>query len=126
MDQALFVTLALTVVASVSTLHSELMQWTKYIRLLFAGGMDKLKKSFGADEVIEWCKEHGIEEKFKDPIKTEELKPPVSKSETLDQSTSKTIPAKNKSGNSHSKSLKPKKLKTSSGGNEIDDIFGGM
>lgn len=120
-------TLALTVVASVSTLHSELMQWTKYIRLLFTGVIDKLKNSFGADKVIEWCGEHGIEEKFKEPIKAEELKPPVSKSETPNQSTSKTIPAKNKSsGNSHSKSFKTKKVKTSSGGNEIDDIFGGI
>lgn len=125
MDQALFVTLAFAVVGSVSTLHSELMQWAKYNILLYNSGIEKLRISFGEEKVNGWCKVNGLDLKLKEKeqIKSEELKPHTQKTETKNP-PQKMIPSKNKSAFAFKN--KVKKAKTNGNNNEIDDIFGGM
>lgn len=101
------------------SLHCELMQWTKYVRILYESGVEKLQKSFGREKVAKWCGENHLEEKL---VKSEviALKEP--------QTNAPIVPSKNKPESSGSLKKKPfKKLKTSSynsNNDEIDDIFG--
>lgn len=101
------------------------MQWAKYIRLFYNSGIEKLKSSLSEERVSGWCKENGLEEKFKEPAKDEELKKPETPKPQIQKNVThqKIIPSKNKSS---SVPFKKQVKKTKSFDNEIDDIFGGI
>lgn len=111
------------VIGSVSSLHSELMQWNKYARILYESGVEKLHKLAGKDKVAQWCKENNLEEEL---TKSEAVALPPAPKEP--QTKPQTVPSKNKpeSSGTFNKKKPFKKVKTSSSGNndEIDDIFG--
>lgn len=125
MDQALFVTLALIAIGSVSNLHTELMQWNKYVCILYGSEIEKLVNRIGLEKVKDWCNENHLELSIKTEIEPIILKKNPTKPviEAI-ESKSQPIPSKHKSS---SKNLSFKKSKTSKGtGNEIDDIFNSL
>ena len=111
------------VIGSLSVLHSELMQWNKYVCILYNGQVEKLSKLVCDDQFNEWFATHGLdkliiiskmeekEQKLPKPAPTV----PVAQSE----SSKKLIPSKNKSSNY----TKPKKSSSKKKGDDIDDIF---
>ena len=128
LDQGLFVPLALVATGSVSSLHTELMQWNKYARILYDCQMEKIVKEFGKERIEVWRKQHHFEE-ILGPIKKESSQLKVSPSVVSNiQSKSQTIiPAKHKQNSltpqSKKKFVKKSKSSQGGGGDEIDDIF---
>lgn len=120
LDQALFVPLAAVVVGSISTLHAELMNWHKYVRILYDSSMDKLKNQLGKERVSDWCKSYHLEEKCQEI----EMAKPLN---TVNITKSAVAPVKNKqSGEVVKKSYKKTKITKTGTGNEIDDIFNNL
>lgn len=114
-------TLALVAVGSVSSLHNELMQWNKYVKILYDSQVNKLTIEFGREKVEKWCKENNLQEKI-GYIKEEskELKPPQTNNNV---NKNPNLPLKHSSQSKSKKNFIKKSKSNQSIGNEIDDIF---
>lgn len=131
LDQALFVPLAIVAVGTVSGIHKEYRQWLKYVHLLYASGLQKLRAQHQESVVDAWMREHFLPHPKDMALQNETRPQSPSMSATQSQPASSPSPSPSSASqkrpfNKAGKKTKRSKSFSSAGNDEIDDIFNSL